>query len=189
VSAQYHLVNKIPVHLPPPGAPPAAMQQQQQQHPAAMPGEVLTHDWNKYHDAVVATGGVDRAIRTFDLRNPAGGPTALLLGHEYAVRRLAWSPHAADVLLSASYDMTARLWTDGSTMAAPPPDLGVGVGVGAAPVPARAGRQLGIMNRHTEFVVGLDWCLFGVGGWVATVGWDERVLLWDANHLIRSGMM
>lgn len=171
VSAQYHLVNKIPVHLPPPGPPPPGA-------PAApaVPGEVLTHDWNKYNDAVIATGGVDRAIRTFDIRNPAAGPASVMLGHDYAVRRLSWSPHAGDVLLSASYDMTARLWTDGSTM--PQADPG-----------ARVGRQLGIMNRHTEFVVGLDWCLFGVGGWVATVGWDERVLLWDANHLIRSGMM
>lgn len=45
------------------------------------------------------------------------------------------------------------------------------------------GNQVGIMNRHTEFVTGVDWCLFGMGGWVASVGWDERVLLWDANML------
>ncbi|KAM4056846.1 peroxisomal targeting signal 2 receptor [Hirsutella rhossiliensis] len=167
-SAKYHMVAAIPVHAPPatmPGAAPAAAG-------ASPPAEILTHDWNKYNDTIVATGGVDRVLRTFDIRNPAGGPQSLMQGHDYAVRRLAWSPHASDVLISASYDMTVRLWNDGSTM----PQLS-GPGTGA-------GRQMGLMNRHTEFVTGVDWCLFGAGGWVASVGWDERVLLWDANTLM-----
>ncbi|KAK6064850.1 WD repeat domain-containing protein [Seiridium cupressi] len=128
-----------------------------------------------YNDTVIATGGVDRAIRTFDIRGTSPGPTSILMGHDYAIRRLAWSPHASDVLISASYDMTVRLWTDGSTMSGPQDGVSL----------IKTGMQLGVMNRHTEFAVGVDWCLFGVGGWVATVGWDERVLLWDANHLIR----
>ncbi|KAF4857138.1 Peroxisomal targeting signal 2 receptor [Colletotrichum siamense] len=161
VSSRYHLTSMIPVHAAGPSFPSAA------------PGEVLTHDWNKYRDTVIATGGVDRAVRTFDIRNPTAGPVSVMQGHEYAVRRLAWSPHAADLLLTASYDMTVRLWDDRSN--APPAGPAGGAQVGA---------QVGIMNRHTEFVVGVDWCLFGVGGWVATVGWDERVLLWDANALL-----
>ncbi|KAK2067503.1 hypothetical protein P8C59_001241 [Phyllachora maydis] len=118
VSAKYHLTTVIPVHAAPapPAAGPAA---------AATPAEILTHDWNKYNDAVVATGGVDRALRTFDVRNPAAGPIALMLGHEYAVRRLAWSPHVRDVLISASYDMTVRLWSDGSAQPPAPQDPGV----------------------------------------------------------------
>lgn len=136
------------------------------------PAEILTHDWNKYNDTVVATAGVDRVIRTFDIRNPAGGPLSVMPGHEYAVRRLAWSPHSSDILISASYDMTVRLWNDGSLM---PQN---------APMGPRIGSQMGIMNRHTEFVTGVDWCLFGMGGWVASVGWDERVLLWDSNMLM-----
>lgn len=103
-------------------------------------------------------------------------------GHEYAVRRLAWSPHAADVLVSASYDMTVRLWTDGSTMGLGGAALEGGDTMNA---PVRPGMQLGLMNRHTEFATGVDWCLFGAGGWVASAGWDERVLLWDANSLLR----
>ncbi|KOS17785.1 Peroxisomal targeting signal 2 receptor [Escovopsis weberi] len=170
VSAKYHLAVGIPVHaLPaPPGAPP---------NPGGSPpSEVLTHDWNKYRDTVIATGGVDRLLRTFDIRNPVGGPLSVMQGHEYAVRRLAWSPHASDVLLSASYDMTVRLWNDASSAAHAPPPGGARA--------ATAGAQMGVMNRHTEFVTGVDWCLFGAGGWVASCGWDERVLLWDSNMLM-----
>ncbi|KAI0478890.1 peroxisome targeting signal type 2 receptor [Xylariaceae sp. FL0804] len=188
-SAQYHLTAKIPVHQPPPqaqpspsSAPPGGAPPSSGAGGGGPPAEVLTHDWNKYRDALVATGGVDRAIRTFDVRSPAAGPLSLMLGHDYAVRRLAWSPHAADVLVSASYDMTVRLWTDGSTMSnnPPPPPSSSAAAVSLA----RPGLQLGLMNRHTEFVTGVDWCLFGVGGWVATVGWDERLLLWDANAML-----
>lgn len=95
-------------------------------------------------------------------------------GHEYAVRKIAWSPHLSDVLLSASYDMTTRVWSDGSTGA---PQGGVvhpGMGVGQ-------GRQLGSMGRHTEFVTGVDWCLFGAEGWCASVSWDKRLLVWDVR--------
>ncbi|KAI0014355.1 peroxisome targeting signal type 2 receptor [Xylariaceae sp. FL0662B] len=166
VNAQYHLTTKIPVHQPSPAPLPYPA-------PPPMPAEILTHDWNKYRDTVIATGGVDRVVRTFDIRNPSAGAASVMMGHEYAVRKLAWSPHSSDILLSGSYDMTARLWTDGSTMAA------------GQNSPVSAGLQLGIMNRHTEFVTGVDWCLFGVAGWVATVGWDERLLLWDANGMLR----
>lgn len=192
VSAKYHLVSDIPVHQTPSGRNAAAVLPDGTALPPAaaavsQPSEVLTHDWNKYSDAgVIATAGVDRLIRTFDLRAPYGGPVAVLAGHEYAVRRLAWSPHASDVLASASYDMTVRVWTDGSAMGpvaspapAPPPP--------AAGAPVRMGVQMGLMNRHTEFATGVDWCLFGAGGWVASTGWDERVLLWDANSLLRTG--
>ncbi|KAK0751135.1 WD40-repeat-containing domain protein [Schizothecium vesticola] len=173
-SANYHLAATIPVHAP----APHPTRLGQATYAGAVPAEILTHDWNKYADTVVAAGGVDGAIRTFDVRSPVGGPLAVLAGHEYAVRRLAWSPHARDILVSASYDMTVRVWTDGSTM--PVPGAGPG-GQGTI----STGAQLGLMNRHTEFATGVDWCLFGAGGWVASVGWDERVLLWDAHTLLR----
>lgn len=115
-------------------------------------------------------------IRAFDIRAPKQGPTALLQGHEYAVRKIAWSPHLSDVLLSASYDMTSRVWSDGSN--ANGGAVQGGVLGGAHP---GMGRQLGSMGRHTEFVTGVDWCLFGAEGWCATVSWDKRLLVWDVR--------
>ncbi|KAI0280153.1 hypothetical protein BC826DRAFT_1076890 [Russula brevipes] len=32
-----------------------------------------------------------------------------LLGHEYAIRKVRWSPHRPDILASGSYDMTCRM--------------------------------------------------------------------------------
>ena len=96
----------------------------------------------------------------------------MLMGHEYAIRKVTWSPHLPDVLLSASYDMSCRVWSDGSAL---------GNGSGGEAVGIGGGGQLGRMDRHTEFVVGVDWCLFGAEGWCASCGWDERVLVWDVR--------
>ncbi|EAQ88073.1 hypothetical protein CHGG_04692 [Chaetomium globosum CBS 148.51] len=182
VSAKYHLTTVIPAHAPPQTSDPTAplpLLSTGQTFAGAVPAEILTHDWNKYRDTVIATGGVDRLIRTFDLRNPRAGPASVLPGHEYAVRRLAWSPHASDVLASASYDMTVRVWSDGSPAHQQQPQ--------PQPNTIPVGTQLGVMNRHAEFATGVDWCLFGTGGWLASAGWDQRVLVWDAHTLLRGG--
>lgn len=149
-------------------------------------GEVLTLDWNKYRPMTLATGSTDRVVKTWDLRQAVGKPApgslggvtmttpiAALLGHEYAVRKVAWSPHAANLLASASYDMTARVW-----------DVDAAVR-GVAPA-ATAGANLGGQNSlrrlhdtHTEFVVGVAWSLFQEG-LVASTAWDMETHLWGA---------
>lgn len=55
-------------------------------------GEVLTADWCKYDDCIVALGSVDKSIKVFDLRQLAQ-PLAVLSGHQFAVRQLSFSPH------------------------------------------------------------------------------------------------
>lgn len=95
------------------------------------------------------------------------------------MRKVAWSPHLSDVLLSASYDMTCRVWTDGAEGMNKGPDAGGGGGV--------FGEEMGRMGRHTEFVMGVDWCLFGAEGWCASCGWDERVAVWDVRSVMGPG--
>ncbi|KAI5303971.1 peroxisomal targeting signal 2 receptor [Ascosphaera pollenicola] len=97
----------------------------------------------------------------------------VMAGHDYAIRRLAWSPHLSNVLLSASYDMTCRVWSDESDKP-----------VGGAPLHIGGptnGREMSRMNRHTEFVTGIDWCMFGAEGWAASTGWDERLCVFDVR--------
>lgn len=175
-SASNHLTLNIPIHTPPKprmGVPASV---------GIPPSEALTHDWNKYRDTIVATAGVDRLIRTFDIRAPNAGPIAVLPGHEYAVRRITWSPHLSDILLSASYDMTCRVWTDGSAMGA---GMAKQENMLEDPMVLGGGRQMGSMGRHTEFVTGVDWCLFGAEGWCASTGWDEKVMVWDCRAIMQ----
>lgn len=138
--------------------------------------EALSCDWNKYKSTVVASAGTDKSIRIWDLRRiPANsgmnirGPTPMneLLGHDFAVRKVQWSPHDAEELLSVSYDMTARVWRDES-------------GNGGRFVNGRGGR---VMHNHKEFVIGCDYSLWGEPGWVTTTGWDEMVYVWDTKRV------
>lgn len=176
-SASNHLQLSVAIHAPPVSAGAGGVAAGKPQ-PTFPPSESLTHDWNKYRSTVVAVAGVDRIIRTFDIRQPSG-PLQLLQGHDYAVRRVAWSPHLPDLLLSASYDMTCRVWSDGGSAVGDEKGIG-GIGRGGLSLP----RELGRMGRHTEFVTGVDWCLFGAEGWAASCGWDERVCVWDARAIM-----
>ncbi|KAF8880453.1 WD40-repeat-containing domain protein [Gymnopilus junonius] len=124
--------------------------------------EVLSLDWNKYRPMVLATAGVDKTVRVWDCRMVKAGQNdqvggvceSQLLGHEYAVRKVQWSPHRPDVLATASYDMTCRVWT-------------------TTPTPGRP-QLLHIHDPHTEFVVGVAWSLYDEGV-LASCGWDGKV--------------
>eukprot|EP00164_Ancoracysta_twista_P009899 GFYU01014777.1.p1 GENE.GFYU01014777.1~~GFYU01014777.1.p1 ORF type:complete len:314 (-),score=73.51 GFYU01014777.1:17-958(-) len=114
--------------------------------------EILTCDWNKYSENVIATGSVDKTVKLWDLRN-VRTPMVVLHGHEFAVRRIKFSPHSETALASVSYDMSTIIWDT------------------KLPNP-----MVNRMDNHTEFVVGLDWNLF-IEGQVATCGWDENVFV------------
>jgi len=127
--------------------------------------EVLSLDWNKYRPYVLATAGVDKTVKVWDCRMVKTGPEAGqevvggicelgLVGHEYAVRKVQWSPHRADVLASASYDMTCRVWT-------------------TTPTPGRT-HLLHIHDPHSEFVVSCAWSLYDEGV-IGSCSWDCRL--------------
>lgn len=152
----------------------------------AHPTEVLSLDWNKYQPTVIATASVDRTVRLHDLRMASNAPQpaaqadggrsciATLLGHDYAIRRVAWSPHAGDILASAGYDMTVRTWKMDN----------VNLPSGAAPLPPGAGqgRCTDIYTEHREFVVGLAWSLYEPGV-LATASWDQSCHIYMPNAL------
>ncbi|KAF8737221.1 hypothetical protein AX14_013255 [Amanita brunnescens Koide BX004] len=128
----------------------------------ASPTEVLSVDWNKYRSFVIASGGVDKVAKVWDCRmvrpgevNKVGGVSeSQLLGHEYAIRKLQWSPHKADILATSSYDMTCRVWC-------------------TTPMPGRP-QLIYIHDPHTEFVVGCGWSMYEEGI-LASCGWDSRL--------------
>lgn len=79
--------------------------------------------------------------------------------------------------------MTCRVWTDGSTAAAAAAGAGPGEGIAGGQGQGR-GREVGRMDRHTEFACGVDWCLFGSEGWAASTGWDEQLCVWDVREFM-----
>lgn len=150
--------------------------------------EALSCDWNRYKPTIVASAGTDKSVRIWDLRMitkidqpnlqlpmPAyhiRGPTPLneLLGHEFAVRKVAWLPHDPQELLSTSYDMSARVWKDQLNERARFLNNG-------------SSGCRGVMRQHREFVIGCDYSLWGEPGWAATTGWDEMVYVWDTKRI------
>lgn len=141
---------------------------------------MLSLDWNKYRPMTLATGSTDRTIKVWDLRSSVQAPpgsglvtgqggqmVSALLGHEYAVRSVAWSPHNPSTLASASYDMTARIWDTDSAVH------------GATGSAAMGGNQSlrKIHDGHTEFVAAVAWSLFEPDR-IASCAWDAETHLW-----------
>jgi len=85
---------------------------------------------------------------------------AVLEGHEFAVRRVRWSPHKPDVLASASYDMSLRVWDVKKDRKTPSKSIQ--------------------FDHHTEFVLGVDFNNY-MEGVVATCSWDESVTVFDST--------
>ncbi|KAG8711358.1 peroxisomal targeting signal 2 receptor [Ceratobasidium sp. 423] len=161
---------RVPLHTLQPAANPNAPTLPLSSTPLARPSltipahgtEILSLDWNKYRPWVLASASVDKSVKVWDARQIQSNPTGEqglvggtceidLLGHEYAVRKVQWSPHRADLLATASYDMTCRVWSTNAALGRPP--------------------LLAIHDLHTEFVAGCAWSLFEEGI-IASCGWD-----------------
>ena len=88
-------------------------------------------DFNKYEN-FVATASADGMVKVWDLRATSDSPIMILQGHQLAVRRVKFSPFHANVLASASYDMSVMIW-----------DCNTHQAINSFP-------------HHSEFVTGLD---------------------------------
>ncbi|KAH9823083.1 peroxisomal targeting signal 2 receptor [Melampsora americana] len=133
--------------------------------------EVLGLDWNKYATHLVATCSVDQTGKIHDIRMASQSLDRTscvgnLIGHEYAIRKIAWSPHSSREIATSGYDMTARVWHA--------PDLNTG-----PPALIKNGRLKKVHNIHTEFVIGLAWSLYHPG-LIATASWDQQIHIWAA---------
>lgn len=79
-----------------------------------------------------------------------------LAGHRYAVKKVKFSPHHQNWLVSGSYDMSVNVW-DTSMRDVPLSKVHVG---------------------HTEFVTGLDFSNH-VEDIVASCSWDSKMMVYN----------
>lgn len=143
---------------------------------------VLSMDFNKYRPNIIASAGIDNSIAIWDIRMlatpnrlPSNTPPALINeipnAHDLAVKKVSWSPHHADILLSTSYDMTCKIWKDLSVANNTPTGKTNGSHLSKG--------CIANFKHHTEFVFGADWSLWGIPGYVATTGWDGNTFIWN----------
>ncbi|CCD26996.1 Pex7p NDAI_0J01040 [Naumovozyma dairenensis CBS 421] len=154
--------------------------------------ETLTLDFNKYRSHIIATSGVDKAIKMWDMRfipstfSPQSTSTTPILSrrqqepineiinaHDLAVKTIKWSPHHSNLMVSTSYDMTCKTWMDISYQ------NGTSNGRTNSLDPQRRNGCLAIMDKHSEFAFGVDWSLWGQPGFIASTGWDGNVFIWN----------
>ncbi|XP_054714675.1 peroxisomal targeting signal 2 receptor-like [Uloborus diversus] len=115
--------------------------------------EVLSCDWCKSDPKVLASATTDGKIFGWDMRK-ARYPLFILSGHEYAVRRLKFSPFEPGVLASVSYDFTTRFWN------------------WMEPSP------LQVHKEHKEFVYGLDYNPL-IPGQACDCAWDSEIHIYN----------
>lgn len=128
--------------------------------PLAHPTEILSVDWSKYDDSLLATGACDNTVRLWDIRM-FNEPVGILRGHEAAVRRVKFDPHRRDRLASTGYDGHIRLWNL---------------------IPNHPPINTQTEKISKEFIYGLDWNLFerdrcAVGAWDRIVRFCEIIEL------------
>lgn len=69
--------------------------------------EILTCDWCNFDQNILATGSADGCVRGYDVRY-FGVPTFVLKGHDYAVRKIAFSPFDVSSIASVGFDSFTR---------------------------------------------------------------------------------
>lgn len=125
---------------------------------------------------LVAAGSLDKSVRVWDtetghridsLEGP--GPAS---GHGDSVYSVAFSPHADNILISASLDKTIKMWE----LSLPPPR-----GSASAPPPrSSAGRCIKTFEGHSDFVLSV--CLTpDAQSWLISGSKDRGVVFWDTR--------
>lgn len=143
--------------------------------------ETLCVDWNKYQDNEVIVGTADGFVFVWDVRRTLH-PTDAFQTHRLSVRRVQFSPFQRDLFASTSYDMTAVIWArrgaSPGAISSPTGAAGM-VEAGGAPT-CGAGQFVNVLelDKHSEFVMGLDWSLFDQS-LLCTTSWDCNTYIWS----------
>ncbi|MET9633691.1 helix-turn-helix domain-containing protein [Lentzea sp. NPDC006480] len=140
--------------------------------------------FNKYGNTI-ATGGYDGKVRLWDTET--GSLKATLEGHTDVVAAVAFGPD--DVLATASWDNTVRLWQDGRETAVLTGHTGDAVALAFGPdgimASADADRTTILWRGSTKIATldagAVNALAFGPDGTLVTGGVNRGVRLWDVR--------
>ena len=128
-------INSTPVFISKPGA-----------------SDVLCCDWNKFDSNIFALGYASGLIEIRDFRNLNSEPLKTIqLAHDYAIRKIRFSPHIPTLFGSVSYDMITKLW-----------DMDGGL--------------VDQSKNHNEFTYGFDFDS-KIPNRFVDCGWDRKVII------------
>jgi peroxin-7 len=126
---------------------------------ASKPGasDVLCCDWNKFDANIFVLGYASGLVEIRDFRNLSGEPLRTIhMAHDYAIRKIRFSPHFPNLFGSVSYDMMTKLW-----------DVETGL--------------VDQSKNHSEFTYGFDFDT-KVPNRVVDCGWDRRVMISEFGY-------
>jgi peroxin-7 len=119
--------------------------------------DVLCCDWSKFDENIFALGYASGLIEIRDFRNLSAPPLkSIQMAHDYAIKKIRFSPHLPNLFGTVSYDMNTKLWDMNSPNAV-----------------------LDAKN-HSEFTYGLDFDPKLPNRFV-DCGWDKRVVINEFN--------
>lgn len=117
----------------------------------AAKSDILCCDWNKVDGNLFVLGYASGLIELHDFRFLKNPPIKRYENaHDYAIRKIRFSPHFANLFGSISYDMSTKLWTTDN--------------------------QYDGEKNHTEFAYGFDFDP-KIPNRLVDCGWDRRVMI------------
>ena len=168
--------------------------------------EFLTRDgcfdvaFSEKSDVVLAAATGDGSVRLFDMTRPGDRPLAVLAGHTAETYSVDWNMHLKDLICSASWDKSVRVWDTAvgtSTLTAQHAGIAYeakwnprngkllasvgGDGMLMIHEMGGSGRPVQTIPAHLNEVLCVDWnkCRDGI---IATGSVDKQIRIWDMRN-------
>ena len=172
--------------------------------PASPLAEFVTRDgcfdlaWSEKHDHVIAAATGDGSVKIFSLSSPdTSRPLAALIGHSAETYSVNWNLFSRDLVCTASWDRTVRVWDTTTTQCVnilahhsaiayeakwnPRSDhviASVGGDGDLVIVDTREGKNVNRIHAHDNEILCMDWNKYR-DFTVATGSVDRSVRVWD----------
>ncbi|CAF0705096.1 unnamed protein product [Brachionus calyciflorus] len=113
--------------------------------------DILCADWSAFDQNIFTLGYASGLIEIRDYRNMKEPVHSIQMAHDYAIKKIKFSPHIPDLFASVSYDMTTKIWN-------------------------LKGQLIDESKNHSEFAYGIDFDPL-IPNRLVDCGWDRKVVI------------